>query len=434
MDTDPTRMCELLVGLPTVTVLGIDDAGSEVPLGVHIETRLEQPVACGACGTAALVKDRPQVVLVDLPAFGRRARLVWHKRRWACPERSCATGSWTERAPSIGASRLALTDRAGRWVTGQVGDHGRTVSEVAADLGCDWHTVNNATIAYGTPLVDDPARIGQVTALGLDETLFAKIGRWRTKQWSTSIVDVREGQLLDVVEGRDSDPACRWLAKRGEAWCGRIRYGTLDLSGPYRKVFDTMLPDAIQVADPYHVVQLAGTKLDEVRRRVQNELFGHRGRKDDPLYRARKLLVMAHERLDEHATGKLTGLLAAGDPHGEVTTAWHAKEAVRELYAHHDAGLALEWVDQLSADMRDPSAPPEIRQLGRTMRRWRTQIAAWHEAQVSNGPTETMNGLCKRIKRVAFGMTNFVNWRVRVLLYAGRPDWTKLATVTPLPR
>jgi transposase len=140
---------------------------------------------------------------------------------------------------------------------------------------------------------------------------------------------------------------------------------------------------------------------------------------------------MAHERLDGHSKDKLTGLLKAGDPNGEVTTAWHAKEAVRELYSHTDATLALAWVDQLSADMRDVSCPPEIRQLGRTLRGWRTQIAAWHQAQVTNGPTEFMNGLAKRIKRVAFGMTNFRNWRVRVLLYAGKPDWSKLATITP---
>ena len=57
---------------------------------------------------------------------------------------------------------------------------------------------------------------------------------------------------------------------------------------------------------------------------------------------------------------------------------------------HTDAKLALEWVDLLSADMRDVSCPPEIRQLGRTLRLWRTQIAAGHEAQVTNGPTETM--------------------------------------------
>jgi transposase len=123
------------------------------------------------------------------------------------------------------------------------------------------------------------------------------------------------------------------------------------------------------------------------------------------------------------------GRLAAGDPRGEVTTAWHAKEAVRELYGHHDADLALQWVDELSADMRDASSPPEVRQLGRTMRRWRTQIAAWHQAQVTNGPTEAMNNLAKRSKRVAFGMTNFTNWRIRVLLYAGRPNLSRLSLV-----
>jgi transposase len=48
----------------------------------------------------------------------------------------------------------------------------------------------------------------------------------------------------------------RWLAERGPDWCGQIRYATLDLSGPYRKVFDTMLPDAVQVADPFHLVKV----------------------------------------------------------------------------------------------------------------------------------------------------------------------------------
>ncbi len=63
----------------------------------------------------------------------------------------------------------------------QVGRWGRTVSEVARQLGCDWHTVNNAVIAYGTAVVDaDVDRIGDVCAFGLDETLFLKEGPWHT--------------------------------------------------------------------------------------------------------------------------------------------------------------------------------------------------------------------------------------------------------------
>ena len=174
-------MCELLVGLPDVNVLAVDDR-PDGPLGVHIETRLGRP-QCRGCGGRVSAKDRAMVELVDLPAFGRRTTLVWHKRRWACGRLSCPVGSFTENVPTIAAPRLVLTDRAGRWVTEQVGRHGRTVSEVADDLGCDWHTINDSVIAYGAALVDDDdERIGEVTALGLDETLFARVGRWRTQQ------------------------------------------------------------------------------------------------------------------------------------------------------------------------------------------------------------------------------------------------------------
>ena len=63
--------------------------------------------------------------------------------------------------------------------------------------------------------------------------------------------------------------------------------------------------------------------------------------------------------------------------------------------------------------------------------RWQDQIAAWHRAHVSNGPTEAANNLIKRVKRVAFGFTRWRNYRIRVLLYAGQPNWDLLATLTP---
>ena len=192
-----------------------------------------------------------------------------------------------------------------------------------------------------------------------------------------------------------------------------------------------MLPDATQVADPFHLVKLANSRLDEVRCRVQNETLGHRGRKDDPLYRCRRLLTRADKRLDDKGRSKLLGLLQAGDPLGEVGMAWHAKEVVRSIYDHTDPDLALEFVHRLGRDLQDRSCPPEIRQLGRTIVRWRAQIAAWHRAHVSNGPTEVANNLIKRVKRVAFGFTSFRNYRIRSLLYAGRPNWALLATITP---
>ena len=82
-----------------------------------------------------------------------------------------------------------------------------------------------------------------------------------------------------MVDGRSAAPACEWLAAQPPPWLDGIRWATLDLSGPYRLVFNTMVPDAVQVADPFHLIKLANQRLDECRRRVQNETMGHRGRK-----------------------------------------------------------------------------------------------------------------------------------------------------------
>lgn len=99
---NPTRICELLVGLGGVEVLGVDDEPAG-PLVLHIRTR-ERPV-CGGCGGPVWSKGASPVRLVDLPAFGRPVRLVWHKWRWRCPAASCGVASFTEIAAGIAPAR-----------------------------------------------------------------------------------------------------------------------------------------------------------------------------------------------------------------------------------------------------------------------------------------------------------------------------------------
>ena len=118
METNPIRMCELLVGLPDVNVLGLEDIPGG-PLRVHVELR-SSAVGCPECGVVAHVKDRYQVELIDLPAFGRWTRLVWHKRRWRCPDSSCPVGSRGAGLTTRGVTTGAEAGRAGgprdRWV------------------------------------------------------------------------------------------------------------------------------------------------------------------------------------------------------------------------------------------------------------------------------------------------------------------------------
>ena len=433
MEIDPTRMCELLVGLPAVEVLGVAQP-EPGRLIVMIEPRESRP-ECGRCGTSAWVKDRREVDLVDLPSFGQPVVLRVVRTRWCCPRTRCGVGSWTVPQPEIAAAGHRLTTRAGRWATRQVGGSGRSVNEIAVELGADWHTINDAVMSFGTALLDaDTDRVGIVYAVSLDETLMVRRGEYRVQHWSTQIVDARSGQLLDVVAGRDAAGATAWLMGQPASWRGRVGWGVMDMSGPYKTVFDTALPDAEQVVDRFHLIKLANSRLDDCRRRVQNEVLGHRGRKHDPLFRCRKLLLMAEERVDHHGRQKKEGLLRAGDPRGEVAYAWHAKEAVRFFYAIPNETHASRYLVELAADMQDEAFPPEVRSLGRTLHRWHRQIMNWHRSRASNGPIEGVNNLIKRVKRVAFGFTNFDHYRVRSLLYAGRPDWSLLDTITPKPR
>ena len=276
-------------------MVGIDDPGEDAPLEVVIRSRRPRPV-CYGCGGRVWSKGYRTVVLVDLPAFGRPVRLRWRKRRWTCPNPECWVRSFIEQDAGIGAMRGLLTCRAARWATTQVGRQGRSVDEVAAELGCDWHTVNKEVARWGKALLEaDTSRVGQVEAVGVDETLFWRKGQWRTKQWCTSVVDVGSRRLIDIVPGKTAESAAGWFRAQPTEWRDGIRWAVLDMSGAYHLAYDEVLPNALQVADPFHVVRLANQRLDEVRRRVQNETLGHRGRKDDPLYRIRRVLTSASE-------------------------------------------------------------------------------------------------------------------------------------------
>jgi transposase len=153
-----------------------------------------------------------------------------------------------------------------------------------------------------------------------------------------------------VVAGRTAAGPTTWLEARPQAWRAGVAWGVWDLSGFYRKTFTDTHPDAAQVADPFHVVKHANSKLDECRRRVENETLGHRGRGDDPLYRSRRLLTKGHERLDDRGEAKLLGLLEAGDPRGEVRLAWHAKQTIRGIYAIDDPDEVATFVTELTDD------------------------------------------------------------------------------------
>jgi transposase len=411
--------------LKDVRVLSYDRRGREVDLVV--EQVLDDP-RCPGCGGRARVKDRPLVRYVDLPVYGTPMRLGWRKHRLACATPDCPVRTWMHGDHRIAAKACLLTTRAAKWATRQVGG-GRTVSEVAAELACDWHTVNDAVTYYGAALIAaDRRRLSQTRAIGLDETSFVRSAGERTS-YATTVADVEHHRIIEILPTRNYVDVAGFLDKQRSDWKSRIEYGALDMSATYAAVYTVVLPKAAQVVDPFHVIALANRTLDNVRRRVQTQQLGHRGRRKDPLFNARRLLVRGEEHLSAAAAARLTSLLALGDPHGEVAIAYRIKERLRDFYREPDLDTAKAMLADLVEHAQRDVMPAEIRKLGRTLNSWSAKICNYHLARMSNGPTEALNNLIKRIKRVGFGFRNFENYRIRALLYAGRPNWNVLNSI-----
>jgi transposase len=424
--TDPSEILQALVGLKDVRVVHLERRGPEVDLMIE---QVVSDVRCPTCRGPAQVKERPIVRYIDLPVYGAPMRLAWRKHRMCCADERCPRKSFILTDHRIAAKSCLLTTRAAKWATVQVGG-GRTVKEVAGELDCDWHTVNDAVTTYGKALLEaDRRRLNRTSAIGLDETSFVHLAHHSHTDYATTVTDVEHHQIIDILPSRDYREVALFIDKQPKSWKERIRFGALDMSATYAAVYSVVLPRAAQVVDPFHVVALANRCLDAIRRRVQIEQLGHRGRRDDPLYRARRLLLVGEERLGDEAASRLASLLELGDPNAEVAIAYRVKERLRDFYRCGEQNEARAMLDELVSHCVRPAMPPEIQRLGRTLRTWFDKIVNFHIAKVSNGPTEALNNLIKRIKRVGFGFRNFENYRVRALLYAGKPNWRVLGSI-----
>jgi transposase len=210
-----------------------------------------------------------------------------------------------------------------------------------------------------------------VTVLGIDETRRGK-AKWETDpdtgrrmwvdRWDTGLVDITADQgLLGQVNGRNSAVVIDRLAHRDPAWRAAITHVAIDLSTVYARVAREALPDAVVIADRFHVVKKANDMVDAVRRRVTWAQRGRRGRKVDVEWINRRRLLRGAERLtDAQRTTLFTKLLSA-DPHEDIAAAWIAKELLRELLSCAERGglryeTSLPWI--ASTDSARPARCP----------------------------------------------------------------------------
>ncbi len=405
----------VLLGMPGFVV------GVQEPIDdewwLYVETTAER-AACPECGCWATGHGRRRVAVRDLPMSGRPVVLCWDKRIWRCVDADCDKGTWTETSELM-PSGAVLTDRAGAEVCRRVGEDGDSVAEVARAFGVGWHTAMAAVRRYGQPKVDDPARTGATTALGTDETVFGHARRHRHTTYVTGMVDLDRAQLIDVVAGRSGRVLGDWLDTQPAGWLDQIAVAAIDPFRGYANALSSRLPDAVLVMDRFHVIKLANSAIDDVRRRVQQDTTGHRGRAQDPLYGIRRLLLVGAERLSERGWERIHAALAAGDPAGEVAAAVVAKELLRDVYAAPGLAAARRALIAFYHYCSDADVP-ELARLAGTISDWAQEILAFHTTnKASNGTTEAVNLGIETVRRTGRGFRNIHNYRLRLILCLG---------------
>ncbi|MFZ9042104.1 MAG: ISL3 family transposase [Ilumatobacteraceae bacterium] len=410
-----------LVGMPELVVCAQVVRDGEWWLAVETPPG---PQWCPGCGVRAVGHGRTRTTVRDLPIAGTPTVLVFARRRLRCPEALCVMRTWSEQIDAI-ASRASLTERARARLADMVNIDGFSIAAAAVEFGVGWHTANTAVADYTDPAVEDPHRLDGVAGIGVDEKRFLNANREHRTVFTTQIVDLDRHRLLDVVEGRSRDVLDGWLADRGPQWCEQITLATLDPAAGYRLALLEHLANATLVVDHFHAVRLANTAIDDTRRRVQQTTLGHRGRKGDPLYRARRVFLTGFERLSDERIAWMFEQLATGDPDGEVGAAILAKELLREVYAAIDVAHARRRLIVFFQHCADAEVP-EVTRLARTIDRWSTEVLAYHTTgRSSNGRVENVHMLTEKIRRNAHGFTNHRHYRRRLIGRLG----TKWATV-----
>jgi len=379
---------------------------------------------CRRCGCEGSPRDTVTRRLAHEPLGWRPTTLLVTIRRYKC------TGCghvWRQDTSRAAEPRAKLSRTALRWaLVGLVCQH-LTVARLAEALAVSWDTANDAVLAEGKrALLDDPARFDGVKVIGVDEHVWRHTRRG--EKFVTVVIDLtpvrdRTGpsRLLAMVEGRSKQAFKTWLAERPKGWRDGLEVVAMDGFTGFKTATTEELPEGVAVMDPFHVVRLAGDALDRCRRRVQQDLHGHRGRAGDPLYRARRTLHTGADLLTDRQRQRLTALFE-NEEHVQVEATWGIYQRMIGAYREPDRNRGKQLMTTLieSVTTGVPTALTELRTLGRTLKKRAADVLAYFDRPgTSNGPTEAMNGRLEHLRGSALGFRNLTNYIARSLLETG---------------
>lgn len=218
-------------------------------------------------------------------------------------------------------------------------------------------------------------------------------------------------RVLDMIEGRSKQVFKTWLQARPAAWRDCIEVVAMDGFTGYKTAAAEELNHATPVMDPFHVIQLTGDALTTCRQRVQQTFHGHRGRRGDPLYRARRTLLTGVDLITDKQAARLEALFA-DEHYAEVHATWSIYQRLVITYRQSDKRLGRYLLGEAIRAINTvvPSVLEELTRLNTTLTRRAGDILAYfNRPGTSNRPTEAINGRLEHLRGIALGFRNLTH-------------------------
>lgn len=250
----------------------------------------------------------------------------------------------------------------------------------------------------------------QLKRLGIDEITHLKGG----KNYAAVLVDLDKNKPIALLEKRNKEVITEYLLELGSEILSQIEEVSIDLWVPYKSVVEELMPNAQVVADRFHVMKQVNEELD-YRRKKDKKLAeklknkAERERKISGIKESKYPLLKKKENLNETEKSKLSSLEKIMPGLMEM---YHLKEKFRDIFESKITGdeafwRLVEWTE---------SSYQYFPKSCQTIKRWIGEILAYFDNRTTQGAVEGINQKIKLIKRRAYGLNNFANFRRRVLL------------------
>src|SRR5947209_7517856 len=198
-------------------------------------------------------------MVADLPCAGFRIQLILHVRRFFCDSADCIRKIFTERLPAFVLPRARLTVRLcealqslGLATSGELG------TRLAARLAMQTSPTTILLCLMTLPL--DPVK--PVIQVGIDDFAFR-----RGRTFGTVLVNLQEHRVIDLLPDRQVETAKAWLKSHAE-----IRYVSRDRGSEYASAATQGAPQAVQVADRFHITKNLSEAVQQLLARVLTQM------------------------------------------------------------------------------------------------------------------------------------------------------------------